>query len=101
MGFESQLDETGTVQAGMQPLPIWWRNVDEDEFGRGWLLESHAEGAAFLYEGTAPQPNTAIVTSTSDPASLEDSGTPVLVRKVDHIQDDMFLVATEYMRVEV
>ena len=101
MGFTSPAEQSSPLPNGMQPLPIWWRNVDEDVYGRGWLLERHADGVAFLYEGTAPQPNTAIVTATSDPESFDDCGSPVLVRTVDHVQDDMYLIATEYMRVEV
>ena len=75
--------------------PVWWREVHEEQFRQGWLVERSSVGAAFLVKGlTTPLEGTRIRLSTSDP-SMEHRPEDGLVKRVKHVHADLFLVAVQ------
>jgi len=74
---------------------IWWKCRQDEPFHAGWLLEKSACGAAFLTRGrTAPMPGLRISLLPAD----EPDDRRVQqghVRRVTHVHDDVYLVATE------
>lgn len=77
--------------------PIWWRQPLNGEMQNGWMVDGSAEGAAFIYRGThAPLSGTRIETSNNDPRETRIEMKDALVRRVNRLHGDLFLVAAQY-----
>ena len=76
--------------------PIWWRDPDEESFQRGWLIERSASGAAFLAKShTPPERNASVTTATSRTGRSLGEFRQGVIRRVEHIHGDLYLVAAE------
>ncbi len=76
--------------------PIWWREPDEESFQRGWLIEQSSSGAAFLAKSaTPPERNAAVTTATSRTGRSFSEYRQGVIRRVEHIHGDLYLVAAE------
>jgi hypothetical protein len=61
------------------------------------MIERSAHGAALLARTEmAPFPDTCIALSTTDPLGPGGDEGEAYVRRVEHVHDDLFLVAAEF-----
>ncbi|MCG8406783.1 MAG: hypothetical protein MI923_16425 [Phycisphaerales bacterium] len=81
--------------------PIWWMESTDGQLRQGWLIESSADGAAFLFRGAgSPLSGNRIVASTLDPREAGKPMREAVVTRVEPVHADLVLMATSFQSVD-
>lgn len=78
--------------------PIWWRQLATDAHLMGWLLETSADGAAFIIRtSTTPRVGRLIQLNRTDPEIRRSRPRHAVIRRIEEIHDDLILVAVQFV----